>query len=75
MIGYKMGSSLAMVYIIFKRSHVENFNLDEKMTWLLTWQYLFLGEFPRSQFSWAISNSLTRKLTSGELQLEAIFVL
>lgn len=75
MIGYKMGFSLAMVYITSKISTVENFKLDEKMTWLLTWQYFFLGEFSRGQFFWATSNSLTRNLASGELQLQAIFVL
>ena len=73
MIGYKMGSSLAMVYTTSKTSPVENFKLDEKMTWLLTWQYFLLEEVSRGQVSWATSNSLTRNLASGELQLEVIF--
>jgi hypothetical protein len=47
--------------------------MNEKMTWMPTWQHFLLGEFSGGQVSWTTSNPRTRNLTSGELQLEAIF--
>ena len=47
----------------------------EKMTSLPMWQHFLVEEFSRGQVSWAISNSETRNLASGETQLEALYLL
>jgi hypothetical protein len=45
--------------------------MDEKMTWLSTWQHFPLEEFSRGQVSWATSNPQARNSTFREFQLEA----
>ena len=42
MIGYEMDSSLARVYTTPKTSHMKNLKLNEKMTWMSTWQHFWL---------------------------------
>ena len=48
MVGYKMGSSLAKVFITAETPPEENFrisSMDERMTWMSIWQRFIRGGF------------------------------
>lgn len=70
MIGCIMGSSPAGVYTVAVSS-VRTSSMDEKTTWLATWQHGMLGEFSRGRVSWVTSNPHIRNLAYGELELVA----
>jgi hypothetical protein len=67
MIG-QMRDSYLVEFILHSRVHWwGTLHLDEKMTWLPTWQDFFEKEFSEGQVSWATSKPRTRNLASREL--------
>ena len=74
MFGYKMGFFTSQSWNYGQDFYGWENDMDEKMTWLSTWQHCFLlGEFSRGRVSWTTLNPWRRHLV-GELQLEDFYL-